>query len=148
VPYQPLDFDVMKDDLSFLLTKFKRPLVGWHDPNFGVRFDDYLNAIEETVPQNSIDFLAESSLSLLSEPHVKRLKRNGFKGVLPGIESWYDLGDKSKTGKLKGMDKVREVSDHINMILRYIPYIQTNFVLGLDSDEGVEPFELTNDLWI
>src|SRR5262249_45322085 len=27
--------------------------------------------------------------------------------------------------------------------LRYIPYIQTNFVLGMDSDEGAEPFELT-----
>ena len=41
------------------------------------------------------------------------------------------------------MDKVRQVSDHVNMILRYIPYVQTNFVLGLDSDEGDEPFELT-----
>jgi hypothetical protein len=29
------------------------------------------------------------------------------------------------------------------MILRYIPYIQTNFVLGLDGDMGDEPFELT-----
>ena len=29
------------------------------------------------------------------------------------------------------------------MILRYIPYIQTNFVLGLDADKGAEPFELT-----
>lgn len=30
-----------------------------------------------------------------------------------------------------------------NMILEYIPYLQTNFVLGLDSDAGEEPFELT-----
>ena len=29
------------------------------------------------------------------------------------------------------------------MILRYVPYVQTNFVLGMDSDEGPEPFELT-----
>ena len=29
------------------------------------------------------------------------------------------------------------------MILRHIPYVQTNFVLGLDSDQGPEPFELT-----
>ena len=29
------------------------------------------------------------------------------------------------------------------MILRYVPYVQTNFVLGLDTDEGPEPFELT-----
>jgi len=143
VTYQPLDFEVMKEDLSFLLQKFKRPLVGWHDPNFGVRFDDYMDAIEEAVPANSIDFIAESSLSLLSEPHLKRLKRNGFGAILPGIESWYTLGDKSKTGKLTGMAKVTQVSEHINTILRYIPYVQTNFVLGLDVDEGPEPFELT-----
>jgi hypothetical protein len=143
VAYQPLDFDVMKEDLRFLLTKFKRPRVAWHDPNFGVRFNDTMNAIEEAAPPDSIDFIAESSLSLLSEPHLKRLKRNGFKALLPGIESWYDLGEKSKAGKIKGMDKVRRVSEHVNTILRYIPYVQTNFVLGLDSDQGPEPFELT-----
>jgi hypothetical protein len=143
IPYQPLDFEVMKEDLSFLLQKFKRPLVGWHDPNFGVRFEDYMQAIEESVPPNSIDFIAESSLSILSEPHLKRLKRNGFGAMLPGIESWYTLGDKSRTGSLTGIDKVRQVSEHVNTIMRYIPYVQTNFVLGLDVDEGTEPFELT-----
>ena len=143
VPYQPLSFDLLKEDLQFLLQKFKKPNVGWHDPNFGIRFNDYLDAIEEAVPPNSINFFAESSLSLLSEPNLKRLKKNGFKAILPGIESWYAMGDKSKTGSKTGMDKVRLVSDHVNMILRYIPYIQANFVLGLDVDEGPEPFELT-----
>ena len=143
VAYQPLDFITMKEDLAFLLTKFKRPLVGWHDPNFGIRFNEYMDAIEEVVPENSIDFIAESSLSLLSETHVKRLKRNGFGALLPGIETWFDLGGKSKTGSLTGIEKVEHVAEQINMILRYIPYIQTNFVLGLDSDEGTEPFELT-----
>ncbi len=143
VPYQPLDFGVLSDDLRFLLGKFKRPRVGWHDPNFGVRFDDYLNAIDAAVPPGRIDFVAESSLSLLSEPHLQRLQRSGFKALLPGVESWYDLGNKSRTGQNRGMDKVRQVSEHVNMILRYVPYVQTNFVLGLDSDEGPEPFELT-----
>jgi hypothetical protein len=143
VPYQPMDLDVLREDLRFLLTKFKRPLVAWHDPNFGVRFDEYLDMIEDAVPPGSIDFAAESSLSLLSEPHLKRLKRNGFQAVLPGIESWFELGGKSKTGALQGMDKVRQVAEHVNLILKYIPYIQTNFVMGLDSDEGAEPFELT-----
>jgi hypothetical protein len=143
VPYQPLSFDLLKKDLKFLRTKFKRPIVGWHDPNFGVRFDDFMDVIEEAIPPDSIDFVAESSLSLLSEPHMQRLKRNGFKALLPGIESWYDLGDKSRTGGAQGMEKVLRVSEHVNMILRYIPYIQTNFVLGLDGDSGAEPFELT-----
>ena len=143
VPYQPMDFDVLQEDLTFLLKKFKRPMVAWHDPNFGVRFDDCMNRIEEAAPPGRIEFIAESTLSLLSEPHLKRLKRNGFKAILPGIESWFDLGNKSKTGALQGMSKVRQVSDHVNLILQYIPYIQTNFVLGLDGEEGAEPFELT-----
>jgi hypothetical protein len=143
VPYQPLDFKTLQEDLKFLMTKFRRPKVGWHDPNFGVRFNDYMDAIEEAVPEDSIDFIAESTLSLLSEPHLKRLKRNGFKAILPGIESWYDLGNKSKTGGRTGMEKVKQVSDHVNMIMGYLPYVQTNFVLGLDMDEGPEPFELT-----
>jgi hypothetical protein len=143
VAYQPLNFEVMKEDLKFLLTKFKRPVVGWHDPNFGIRFNDYMNAIEEAIPEDSIDFIAESSLSVLSEHHVQRMKRNGFKAMLPGIESWFDLGNKSKTGSSTGMDKVKLVSEQINMILHYIPYVQTNFVLGLDADKGEEPFELT-----
>ncbi|MDR3700243.1 MAG: hypothetical protein P4L56_11440 [Candidatus Sulfopaludibacter sp.] len=143
VPYQPIAFDVLREDLKFLLKRFRRPLVAWHDPNFGVRFDDSLDMIEEAVPPGSIDFAAESSLSLLSEPHLKRLKRNGFKALLPGIESWFDLGNKSKTGSRQGIDKVRQVAAHVNLILKYIPYVQANFVLGLDSDEGEEPFELT-----
>jgi len=143
VPYQPLDVDVMKDDLRFLQTRFRRPRVAWHDPNFGVRFDEVMDAIEEAVPAGAMDFIAESSLSLLSEPHLERLQRNGFKAILPGIESWYDLGHKSRTGSQQGLEKVARVSDHVNTIRRYIPYIQTNFVLGLDGDEGPEPFELT-----
>jgi len=143
VPHQPLELDVIKEDLRFLLRKFRRPRIGWHDPNFGVQFNEYMDAIEQAVPPDSVDFIAESSLSLLSEPHLRRLKQNGFKGLLPGIESWYVLGNKSKTGKMQGIDKVRQVSEHVNMIMRYIPYVQTNFVLGLDVDEGPEPFELT-----
>jgi hypothetical protein len=143
VDYQALDTNMLRDDLRFLLTKFKHPRVAWHDPNFGVRFDETLTAIEDAVPPGRIDFIAESSLSLLSEDRLPRLQRNGFKAVLPGIESWYALGNKTRSGRVVGMDKVRQVADHVNMILRYIPYMQTNFVLGLDTDEGPEPFELT-----
>jgi hypothetical protein len=142
VPYQPLSFPQLREDLGFLLTKFKNPIVGWHDPNFGVRFDDYMSAIEETVPPGRMRHVAESSLSLLSEPHIVRLARNGFGAILPGIESWNDLGNKSKT-RHTGMEKVKQVSEHVNLIMRHIPYVQTNFVLGLETDEGPDPFELT-----
>lgn len=143
IKFQTLGYDQMREDLRFLRTVLKRPRVAWHDPNFGVRFDEYLETIEGAAPAGSIDFLAESSLSLLSEPHLKRLKKNGFVAILPGIESWYSLGAKSKSGANIGAEKVRQIADHVNMILRYVPFVQTNFVLGLDCDEGAEPFELT-----
>ena len=143
VDHQPLEPDQLRSDLRFLLRQMRRPRVGWHDPNFGVRFDETLTAIEDVVPPGRIDFLAESSLSLLSEDRLRRLQTAGFKAMLPGIESWFSLGNKAKTGKRVGMEKVKQVSDHVNMVMRYIPYVQTNFVLGLDCDEGPEPFELT-----
>jgi hypothetical protein len=142
VDYQPLSFSQLRADLAFLLTKIKNPIVGWHDPNFGVRFDDYMEAVEAAVPEGRMRHIAESSLSLLSEKHLQRLRKNGFRAILPGIESWYDMGNKSKTRRT-GLDKVKQVSEHVNLILRYIPYIQTNFVMGLDGDMGTEPFELT-----
>ncbi len=143
VDYQPLEHEQIQEDLRFLLRTVARPCVGWHDPNFGIRFDETMAAIEEVVPPGAIDFAAESSLSILSEPHLARLRKNGFKGLLPGIESWYGMGGKSKTGASVGRAKVEQVSEHVNTILRYVPYVQANFVLGLDSDEGDEPFELT-----
>ena len=102
-----------------------------------------MSAIEEAVPPGRMEFAAESSLSLLSEPHLRRLRDNGFKAILPGIESWYSMGNKSRTGRSVGAEKVAQVADHVNMVLRYIPYVQVNFVLGLDDGEGAEPFELT-----
>jgi hypothetical protein len=40
---------------------------------------------------------------------------------------------------------VKQVSEHVNLVLRHIPYVQANFVMGLDADSGTVPFELTND---
>ena len=143
VPYQSMDFDNLKHDLQFLRTKFKRPLVAWHDPNFGVKFENYMEIIESAGPPKSFQFIAESSLSILTESHLKVMQQNGFESLLPGIESWYELGNKSRTQKQMGEEKLRQVSDHVNMMFRYVPYVQTNFVLGLDSEAGDEPYELT-----
>jgi hypothetical protein len=143
VPYQPLSFQAMKEDLQFLLTKFKKPMVAWHDPNFGVRFQESMDAVAAAAPPGSFSFVAESSLSIITEKHLKVFKENGFTALLPGVETWYELGGKSKTAKAIGEEKVRQVAEHVNMIFDYVPYVQTNFVMGLDSDSGAEPFELT-----
>jgi hypothetical protein len=143
VDYQPMNFEVIREDLQFLLTKFRKPTIGWHDPNFGVRFDANMEAIASAAPPGSFRFFAESSLSILTEEHLKVLQRNGFEALLPGIESWYELGNKSRSASAVGEEKVKRISEHVNMMFRYVSYVQTNFVLGLDSDAGDEPFELT-----
>ncbi len=145
VEYQPLDYEQVGRDLQFLVTRVPRPVVGWHDPNFGVRFDECMDAIETAVPSGRIRHLAESTLSLLTEARLVRLRRAGFRALLPGVESWYDMGNKART-RLTGVEKVRYVAEHLNLVLRYVPYVRTGFVLGLDSDRGGEPFELTKQL--
>jgi hypothetical protein len=143
VDYQPLAYDEIADDLRFLLTKVENPLVGWHDPNFGVRFNDFMGVIEEAAPTGSIRHVAEMSLSLLTDENLARLRRSGFVGMLPGIESWYAYGNKSRATTVSGEAKVAQVADHVNRVLAHIPFVQTNFILGLDCDLGDEPFELT-----
>ncbi|MBK5271341.1 MAG: cobalamin-dependent protein, partial [Bacteroidia bacterium] len=143
VPYQSLNFETIKEDLRFLLTKFKKPLVAWHDPNFGIRFHENMDTIASAAHPKSFRFACESSLAVLTEDHLKTMRQLGFIALLPGIESWYDLGNKSRTSRISGEEKVKQITEHVNMIFRYIPYVQTNFVLGLDSDKGSEPFELT-----
>ncbi|MFQ5571777.1 MAG: B12-binding domain-containing radical SAM protein [Rhodothermales bacterium] len=144
VPYQPLEFDSLQEDLRFIVeNKAPRTIVAWHDPNFGIRFDEFLGAIEEAIRPGSLTFLAEMSLSLLNENHLKRLRNVGFKAIAPGIESWYDIGDKSKMRSTNGMEKVRRVAEKAELVQSYIPYMQANLILGLDSDDGPEPFELS-----
>ncbi|HEU0299579.1 MAG TPA: radical SAM protein [Longimicrobium sp.] len=143
-PYQPLEYEGLKDDLVFFQElNLRGGIAVWHDPNFGIRFDEYLDAIEEVVPPGRITFVAETSLSLLKEDNLKRLKRNGFKAIAPGIESWFDIGDKSRMRSIKGMEKVKAVAEQANLVNSYIPYTQCNLIFGLYADEGPEPFELT-----
>jgi radical SAM superfamily enzyme YgiQ (UPF0313 family) len=143
VEYQPLGFPQIAADLQFLLTKYKSPIVGWHDPNFGIRFDDYMTAIEQADPQHRIRHIVESSLSLLSEPNLKRLRANGVQAVLPGVESWYDMGNKSKTRRT-GMDKVDAGggADQHDPALRSPTSRPTSSAASIRR-EGDEPFDVT-----
>jgi hypothetical protein len=143
VEYQPLSFDQVCEDLVFLERQSKPLGVSWYDPNFGVDLEKYMDAIEISIKPGRLKFAAETSLSLLKEPHLKRLKKCGFKAIISGIESWYDFNMKSRTGNRSGVSKLLEVSDHVNLTLNYIPYVQTNFIYGLDSDYDSLPFELT-----
>ena len=143
IPYQVLDMEEIKEDLAFLVKTEKHPRVGWFDPNFGIQFNVFMETIESVVPPGSIEFIAECSLSILNEQNVKRLRRNGFVVIMPGIESWYEYGKKSKMGSHVGMEKVKKAAEQVNMIQKYIPQVHINFMFGFDSDAGGLPFTLT-----
>ena len=141
--YQVLDIEQIKEDLAFLTKKIKYPRISWYDPNFGINFNQIMETIESVIPAGSADFIAECSLSILKESNVERLKRNGFKMIMPGIESWDSYGKKSRLASVSGIEKVRQVADQVNMIQRYIPQVQTNFIFGLDDNSDMDPFTLT-----
>ncbi|MGW8314412.1 MAG: B12-binding domain-containing radical SAM protein [Bacteroidales bacterium] len=143
IPYQALDMESIREDLQFIPGKIKHPVVGWYDPNFGIRFNAMMDTIESTVPPGSIRFIAECNLSTLTEPNVKRLQRNGFKMMMPGIESWFGYGKKAKMEYSTGMDKVIRIAEQVNMIQQYIPQVHTNLMFGFDTESGPEPFTLT-----
>lgn len=143
IPYQPLDLDPIREDLEFLVKKIKKPVVGWYDPNFGIRFDAIMETIESTVPAGTFSFIAECNLSSLNESNVKRLHANGFKMLMPGIESWFGYGVKAKLKSITGMEKVERIAEQVNMIQRYIPQVHTNLMFGFDEESGTDPFTLT-----
>jgi hypothetical protein len=120
-------------------------MIAWQDPNFGVRFNDTMEAIASVGGEGRFQFLAESSLSIRTREHLVMMKKHHFRALLPGVESWYDMGNKSNASHVGAREKVSRVSEHVNMVLDHVPYIQTNFVLGLDCDSGEEPFELTKE---
>lgn len=143
IPYQALDMGVIKEDLKFLNKRMKNPIVGWYDPNFGIKFNSIMETIESAAPPGSFRFVAECSLSVLSEPNVKIMKKNGFIMIMLGIESWFEYGNKAKMGISTGMDKVKQVAEKVNMIQRYIPQVHSNLMFGFDSETGPDPFTLT-----
>ena len=143
IPYQSLDMDVIKEDFKFLIKKYKRPVVGWRDPNFGIQFNALMDTLELAVPPGSIKFFAQCTLSSLSESKVQRLKKNGFIMIAVGIESWFDYGTKAKMEFITGMDKVKQIAQQLNMVQQYIPLVQANIMYGFDSQAGPEPFTLT-----
>ena len=145
-PYVLLPLDRLEADLRFVLENFPGVFVGFHDPNFGVKFDQVL-AVLERVPHHARKwYLIESSLSVLREPGLERLRDTGCFYIAPGVESWTAYSSKSGTGaKASARRKLDQVVEHFKLIRQYVSGIQANFLFGLDSDEGDEPVELTKE---
>jgi radical SAM superfamily enzyme YgiQ (UPF0313 family) len=144
-PYAALPRDRILADLIFLSRRWPRLLVGYHDPNFAVHFDKMIDLIEELPEGARNPYTMESSLSILKEERLARLRRTNCVYVAPGIESWIDYSNKAGAGAKRGREKLTRVVAHIKQLGRHVPGIQANFIFGGESDQGDEPADLTKE---
>lgn len=143
--YTPLSDDVLKNNLEYLSRNYPKVLLGFDDPNFGINFDDTLSVLEQIPKNRRNPYVMESSLSILQESRLQRLRDTNCVYVAPGVESWTDYSYKAGVGKASGCDKLKQVIEHFKMMGDYIPGMQANFIFGTDADQGEEPVELTRE---
>ncbi len=133
-------------DLHYLSQNWPQLTIGYHDPNFAVRFDETMDVIEAVPEGQRNPYVMESSLSILKENRLARLKKTGCLYVAPGIESWVEYSNKSGVGRKQGQDKLDQVVDHLKTLTHYVPGLQVNMLFGSDSDVGATPVALTKEL--
>ena len=145
-PYVVLPPDHLEADLRYLSQELPGVKMAFHDPNFAVKFDQTLDVLELLPQETRNPYIVESSLSLLRGPRLQRLRDTNCFYIAPGIESWSDdYSNKAGVGRKTGLEKVRLVAEHLELLHSYVSGIQVNFIFGLDTDEGDEPVELTKE---
>jgi radical SAM superfamily enzyme YgiQ (UPF0313 family) len=141
--YRPLPTERLATDLRYLSRNLPGTIIVFHDPNFAVKFDQIFETLEAQPPKNRPPYIIESSLTVLRGDRPKRLKETNCVMVAPGVESWTDYSNKAGVGRERGEAKVDRVADHFAQLAANVPYLQANFIFGLDTDQGNEPIELT-----
>ena len=143
--YQPLPADQVREDLDYTSRNFKGALIGYPDPIFAVRFDETMDLIETIPPHRRNGYIMESSLSILKESRLARLRETKCVYVAPGIESWVDYSNKSGAVGKSGREKLEQVVEHMHQLSLFIPGIQANILFGTEDDRGEEPVKLTQE---
>lgn len=141
--YRLLPAERLATDLRYLARHLPDTLVVFHDPNFAVTFDQVVDVLQAQPPGRRPPYIIESSLTVLRGDRPHRLKDTNCVMVAPGVESWTDYSNKAGVGRQHGAAKVDQVADHFTRLAENVPYLQANFMFGLDTDQGEEPVELT-----
>jgi radical SAM superfamily enzyme YgiQ (UPF0313 family) len=144
--YRALSSDRLAEDLRYTSANLPGVKLLFCDPNFGIRFDETLAAFETVPAGRRSPYAMETALTnLCSLERLHRLRDTHCLAVAHGIESWTQYSSKAGVGKSGGGEKMNRVLERLQTIQEYVPYIQANFILGLDTDAGDEPFELTKE---
>jgi radical SAM superfamily enzyme YgiQ (UPF0313 family) len=142
-PYRMFPTERLVRDMQFAAKRFPKTIIGFADPNFGVRFDEILGAMEVLPPERRPRYVADSSLSVMRDNRLKRLRDTNCVAVLAGVESWTDYSNKTGVGvRAAGTNKVAMVADRFTALHEEVPYLQAGLIFGLDTDRGDEPVEL------
>ncbi len=141
--YRQLPTDRLAADVRYLAGRLPGNLIVFHDPNFAVRFDQVFEVLESVPRPVRPPYMMESTLTVLRAERLARLKETNCALVAPGVESWTDYSNKAGVGRRAGPEKVERVVEHFHRLNENVPYLQANFMFGLDTDSGAEPAELT-----
>jgi radical SAM superfamily enzyme YgiQ (UPF0313 family) len=143
--YALLPLDRLEADLTFLSRRWPRVMVAYHDPNFGVKFDQVLSVMER-IPQPARNpYVMESSLSILKGPRLRRLTDTRCVYVAPGVESWQEYTNKVGLGNTVGRNRLERLVERFGELRDHVVGLQANFIFGTEVDRGDEPVELTKE---
>ncbi len=142
-PYRVLSLERLGADLQYINNHLPKTLIGFHDPNFGINFDAVMQSVGAISSQTRVPYVISSSLSTLNEKRMKWLKATNCAVCMPGVDSWTEYAAKSAAGRTSGEEKVTCVVEHLRLLYEYVPYINVNLLVGLDTDRGELPFRLT-----
>ena len=145
-PYVLLSLDQLEEDMRYIFQHFPKVMIGLHDPNFAVKFEQVFDVLEKIPNRRRSTYIMETSLSILRRSRLERLKNVGKFYIIPGIESWAAYSNKVIAGSTAGpQEKLEKVIEQCNIIRPYVAGIQANFMFALDVDTGDEPIELTKE---
>jgi hypothetical protein len=144
--YRLTPLDQLEEDLRFISDRFPRAKIPFHDPNFAIKFDLVLGVMERIPETRRNAYMIESSLSILRDSRLPRLRDTRCAFLAPGVESWNDYAGKTRLPTDQPpRQKLDYVVERFRALHEYVPGLQANFIFGVDSDSGTEPIELSKE---
>jgi radical SAM superfamily enzyme YgiQ (UPF0313 family) len=145
-PYVLLPLDQLAADMRYIFQHFPKVMIGLHDPNFAVKFEQVFDIMEKIPNRRRTSYTIETSLATLHGNRLERLKSMGNFYIIPGVESWTAYSNKVGAGSaIAPREKLNKVIEQFNTIRPYVMGIQANFMFGLDADGGDEFVDLTRE---
>ena len=131
-----LDRDRLLADLRFLSENHPKLIILFHDPNFGIRFDETMEVIEQIPKGRRNRYVMEASLSVLKPERFQRLADTNCLYAAPGVESWTEYSGKAGTGKRTGREKLEKIIAQFDLLGRYVPGLRRTSYSGRTWREG------------